>query len=95
MECSYRKTKLRLDFCGGSRRGRVMDDTDDLLAQLCTRIGKLMEDASAVALAGAVMGAEDRTRAILEVADTVSCLAALSEAAVSLIDQETVASAHH
>lgn len=78
-----------------SRRGRVMDDTDGLLAQLCTRIGIMMEDASAVAITSAVMGAEERNRAVLEVADAVSCIAALSEAAVSLIKRATVASPHH
>lgn len=63
-----------------------MDENDELLAQLCTRIGAMMEDASAVALTSAVMGAEERTRAILEVADVVSRIAALSEATVSLIE---------
>ena len=62
MECSYQTTKLRLDFCGVWGRGRVMDDTDELLAQLCTRIGIMMEDASAVAITGAVMPAEERNR---------------------------------
>lgn len=87
--------KLRLDFLGVSGRGRVMDDTDELLAQLCTRIGIMMEDASAVAITGAMMTVEERNRAVLEVADAVARIAALSEAAVSLINQGTVASAHH
>lgn len=78
-----------------SRRGRLMDDTDELLAQLCTRIGIMMEDASAVAITGAMMTAEERNRAVLEVADAVSRIAALSEAAVSLINQATVAVPHH
>ena len=55
----------------------------------------MMEDASAVAITNAVMPAKERARAILEVADAVSRIAALSDAAVSLIDLRTVASAHH
>ena len=69
-----------------SRRGRVMEDTDELVAQLCTRIGIMMKDASAVAITSAVMPPKERARAILEVADAVSRIAALSEAAVSVID---------
>lgn len=96
MECSQLKTKLRLDFRDRSRCGRVMDDTDELLAQLCTRIGIMMEDASAVAITSAVIEAEERMRAILDVADAVSRIAALSDAAVSLVRGErTVASVHH
>lgn len=97
VECNVRnRKKLRLDFRGVSRRGRVMDDTDELLAQLCTRIGMMMEDASAVAITGAAMGAEKRARAILEVAEAVSRISALSDAAVSLIRAKgDVASAHH
>jgi len=72
-----------------------MDDTDELLAQLCTRIGILIEDASVVAITGAVMTADERNRVILEVADAASRIAALAEAAVSLINQRTVVSSHH
>lgn len=80
-----RLKKLRLDFRGVSRRGRVMDDTDELLAQLCTRIGIIMEDASAVAITSAVLTAEERTIAIFEVADAAARILALSNAAVSLV----------
>ncbi|WP_422062326.1 hypothetical protein [Sphingopyxis sp.] len=95
MEYSQQTKKLRLDFRSVSRRGRPMDDTDELLAQLCTRIGIMMEDASAVAITGAMMTADERNRAVLEVADAASRIAALSEAAVSLINQGTVAAPHH
>ncbi len=71
-----------------------MDDTDELLALLCTRIGMLMEDASAVEITSAVITADERARAILDVADAVSRIAALSDAAVSLVRATgTVASA--
>ena len=55
----------------------------------------MMEDASAVAITGAVMTTEERNGAILEVADAVARIAALSEAAVSLINRGTVTSPHH
>ncbi|MDR7226327.1 hypothetical protein J2X44_000863 [Sphingopyxis sp. BE259] len=41
---------------------------------------------AAVAITSAVMPAKERARAILEISDAVSLIAALSEAAVSLID---------
>ena len=62
-----------------------MDDTYELLAQLCTRIGIMMEHASAIAITSAMLTAEERTIAICEVADAVARLVALSNAAVSLV----------
>lgn len=48
--CDQRK-KLRLDFAPFPRIGQVMDDDPiDLIVRLGTRIGIVMEDASAVAL---------------------------------------------
>jgi hypothetical protein len=47
--------KLRLDLAGQFERGPVMevamaDDTRDIIRQLCTRVGCLMEDSSVIAL---------------------------------------------
>ena len=66
METAPRE-KLRLDFGGRSGRGREMDDDNsDLIAQLCTRIGMTMEDASVVALTVAGMHRDERRAALVE-----------------------------
>lgn len=59
--------KLGLDFLAGSGRGVSMGDhTDDLIAQLCTRIGAIMEDASVTALTVGGKSPGDRQAAIDE-----------------------------
>ena len=57
--------KLGLDFLAWYERGVSMDDdTDDLIAQLCTRIGMIMEDASVTALTVSGKNPSDRPAAI-------------------------------
>jgi hypothetical protein len=86
--------KLVMDFCAASGRGRVMEDDHDLLALLCTRIGTIMEDTSAIAITAAMMNSDERTRAIAQIADAVSRLGALTAAAVALSTLGPVASGH-
>jgi uncharacterized protein (DUF1786 family) len=72
-----------------------MDDDNELLALLCTRIGAIMEDASAVAITAAAMEGGERTRAIMQIADAALRTTALADAAVALASLESsVASGH-
>ena len=50
MECEGRAQKLDMDFTGPARLVDAMDENDDRVAEICTRIGALMEDASVEAL---------------------------------------------
>ncbi|WP_411339452.1 hypothetical protein V6U71_16410 [Sphingopyxis sp. J-6] len=73
-----------------------MEDTDELLAQICTRIGIIMEDASATAILAARMAGEARNRAIAEIAKAAADICALSNAAAVLSRSDgTVAAEHH
>ena len=65
-----------------------MDEDNELLALLCTRIGTIMEDASAVAITAAAMDGGERTRSILQIADAASHITALANAAVALANPE-------
>lgn len=57
-------TKLDMDFGPLSRRGGAMDhDTEDLVIQLYTRIGMIMEDTSVLALTVGGMDQEGRRAA--------------------------------
>jgi hypothetical protein len=75
--------KLRLDFKARSRCGPGMDDdTSDLIAQLCTRIGMIMEDASVTALTVPRSTGDARRTAIGEIglaAKRISALVAAVE----------------
>ena len=60
------------------------DDTSDLVAQLCTRIGMAMEDASPVALTFAGMDPEARESALVELEVTIRQTNAMIAAARAL-----------
>lgn len=79
-------TKLRVDFMAQSRRGRAMDDdTRELIAQLFTRVGMIMEDASPVAL---LAGSGDQASlkvAIAAIEQAAEKIAALASAIRALL----------
>lgn len=78
MEC--RLSKLDLDFYLKSRLVSAMDEaTEDLIAQLYTRVGMIMEDTSVRALMVPTMEPAKRRLARIEVErDVQRCLAILS-----------------
>jgi hypothetical protein len=70
-----------MDFSREHERGACMyDDDQDLIAQLCTRIGIIMEDASAIAIDIAGLQGERRSVAIREIAVAAAKIDALSKA---------------
>jgi len=63
--------KLAVDFAAGSRLRQEMDkDAADLIAQLCTRVGMIMEDMTLLALTTGNISDTERSLALarLEVA---------------------------
>lgn len=56
------------------------DDTDNLIAQLCTRIGMIMEDASPVAIGIGAMTVAERRAAITEISVAAAQISAICEA---------------
>lgn len=87
MECANAAKMLRLDF----RRSMGVlsgmdDDTRDLVAQLCTRIGMIMEDASVDALTMRRRDREQLIAAIDKLAMTGEHIAALVRAARALLE---------
>ena len=78
-------TMLDMDFGPISRRGDAMDDdTKDLVIQLCTRIGMIMEDTSMVALSVRGMEHNERTAALREIERAANRIHALAAAAKAL-----------
>ena len=78
-------TKLDMDFAPLSRRGGAMDDdTEDLVIQLCTRIGMIMEDTSVLALTVPGMDQVGRRAALREIEQAASRIHALVVAAKAL-----------
>lgn len=78
--------KLHMDLAAALGRGVAMDkDTRELIAQLCARIGMIMEDASAMALGIPGMNEEECIAAITEISDTAARISALAAAAVTLV----------
>ncbi len=78
-------TMLSLDFKNRTGRGVGMDDeTFDLIAQMCTRIGMIMEDASIVALTVNAISREERMGAIADLEAASSQIRALAKAAKAL-----------
>jgi hypothetical protein len=61
------------------------DDTDDIIIQLCTRIGMIMEDASVAALTVAGIDRERRVAALVELDAAAKRIGALVEAAKVLL----------
>ncbi len=60
------------------------DDASDLVAQLCTRIGMIMEDVSPVALSVAGVDAEERKAALAGLDQAIGQLGSLIDAAKAL-----------
>lgn len=60
------------------------DDTDELIAQICTRIGMIMEDASVVALTAGGLAGEERDAAIAVLANAAERITALVGAVKAL-----------
>lgn len=60
------------------------DDIADLITQLCTQIGMIMEDMSVIALGVAGMDDAARRSAIAEISEVASRITALSKAAEAL-----------
>lgn len=80
-----RATKLCLDFAPQSRRADTMeDDTHELIAQLFTRAGMIMEDASVIALTVAGMHETERKIAVAELGSATKQISALIAAAEAL-----------
>lgn len=78
--------KLSLDFMAWSGRGVPMDENiDDLIVQLCTRIGMIMEDASVTALIVGGMLPSDRLNVIEELEGAAKRIDALVAAARALL----------
>ena len=61
------------------------DDTSDLLFQLCTRIGMIMEDAAPLALSRPGADAESRLAHVNEIQGAAARICALVAAAKSLL----------
>ena len=57
------------------------EDTSELIAQLCARIGMIMEDASVVALTVGALAGVERDNAIVVLADAAERISALVAAA--------------
>lgn len=86
MERSNAAQKLLIDFPGERGRGARMDDDDhDLIAQLCTRIGMIMEDASPTALSIGAMDQARRRAAIAELSAAAAKISSLLAAAQTLL----------
>lgn len=78
--------KLRMDLAATLGRGVAMDDdTRELIAQLCARIGTIMEDASAVALSIPGISEAKCIAAIAEISDASARISALSAAVAALV----------
>ncbi len=60
------------------------DDTDNLIAQLCTRMGMIMEDASPVAIGIGAMDHAQRRTALTDLSDAAAQIAAISKAVEAL-----------
>ena len=61
------------------------DDTDDIIVQLCTRIGMIMEDTSAVALTVGCLERDERLTTIEEVEMAAKRIGALIAATRALL----------
>ena len=62
------------------------DDTTDLIARLCTRVGMIMEDASVIALTVSGIEPSNRQAAIDELEGAARQINALVAAARALLD---------
>lgn len=79
--------KLPVDFAGQSRLRVAMDeDTDDLIAQLCTRAAMIMEDISELALTLGKADADHRSEALRQLERASNRISHLVQAALALED---------
>lgn len=60
------------------------DDADDLVLQLCTRAGMLMEDASAIALTIRTVDPHDRMVVLTELRQAIERMARLVDGALAM-----------
>lgn len=76
--------KLRLDFGADIERGARMDDADDLIRLLCTKIGMIMEDVSVTALTITLENPEQTAVQLEELGRAAAQISALAAAAKAL-----------
>lgn len=77
--------KLRMDLCARRRLREAMDpDTVNLIDQLCTRAGMLMEDASPVALTMRRVAPEETRKRLDDLARAAGKISRLISAAQAL-----------
>lgn len=85
MERSSAVQKLHMDFTAEPGRGVVMDDDiADLVAQLGTQIGMIMEDTCVVAISIGAMDDAARRSAIAEICEAALRISALCAAVAAL-----------
>jgi hypothetical protein len=65
------------------------DDTRDLVNQLCTRIGMIMEDASVLALIISSVDQADRVERLTQLAHASARISALVRAAMALEHEDS------
>jgi hypothetical protein len=74
-----------MDFAAPQRlRPRMDPKTADLIAQLCTHVGMIMEDVSPVALAISNSASHERANTLAELSQAVKQMERLISAAVAL-----------
>ena len=78
--------KLVLDLSDHCDRGVCMDDSEELVALLCTRIGIIMEDASVVALTIGSLSQFERGKALVVIRHATIAIHRLMEAAIAVSD---------
>lgn len=77
--------KLRLDLPAHSERRVAMDeDAKELVVQLCTMIGMIMEDTSVVALTVSGLDDDQRRRAAADIQNAAARINALAGAVTTL-----------
>lgn len=76
--------KLDMDLSGQFNRGVGMDDTDELVVLLCTRIGMITEDASVAALTIGSLPRSERTEALAHLRRATVAIHRLMEATMAV-----------
>jgi len=76
--------KLALDLAHHWDRCVDMDDTEELIVLLCTRIGMIMEDTSVVALTIGSLPRSERSEALAELRQATTAIHRLMEAALAV-----------
>lgn len=70
-----------MDFGSCGSRSVDMDDTDEIVIRLCTKVGIIMEDMSIVALTIRGLSSSERTDAIVQISIAAETIQRLTEAA--------------